>query len=142
MYRIPGLDDEESYDLYNTYLREGLLGDVPNPEGFQAQQPQDIQVPALAQGLLDGNVTQQMQDMSEGGSETAQMMAELGQHLGETGSSAGRSRINQQQAANQAAIAQDQQNRGGGLLGNLLKIGANIGMNKWIGGMFPKRGAQ
>ena len=124
MYRIPGLDDEESYDLFNNYLREGLLGDVPNPEGFQAQQPQDIQIPALAQGLLDGNVTQQMQDMSEGGSETAQMMAELGQHLGETGSSAGRSRINQQQAANQAAIAQDQQN-----------------MNKWIGGMFPKRGA-
>ncbi|MBR1646046.1 MAG: hypothetical protein IJ685_04620 [Selenomonadaceae bacterium] len=138
MYRIPGLNDEESNNLFNQYLQEGLLGEAPPPEGFQAQQPQ---TPELAQGLLGGDVTQQMQDMSEGGSDTAQSMAALGQHLGETAAAAGRSRIAQQQAANQAAMQQDQQSKGGGLLGGLLKLGANIALNKWIGGMFPKKGA-
>ena len=125
MYGIPGFDDEEALQQYLMTQNE-----APN-EGFQAQQ---MQYPELAQLLGGGGgVTQQLEDMSEGGSDTAQAMAALGQQLG-ANAAAGRNRIAQQAQA-------DQQSKGGGLLGSLLKIGANIAMNNWIGGMFPKKGA-
>lgn len=129
MYGIQGFDDEEA-------LRQLLMprSEAPN-EGFQAQ---PMQAPELAQ-LLGGDVTQQMQDMGEDGSDTAQAMYALGQQLGANGAAAGRNRIAQQQAANQAAMQQDQQNKGG-LLSGLLKLGAGVALNNWLGGMFPKRG--
>lgn len=133
MYGIPGFDDEEALQQY-------LMAQSKAPnEGFQAQQ---MQYPELAQLLGGGGgVTQQLEDMSEGGSDVAQATAALGQQMGATSTGAGRNRIAQQQQANQ----QDQQSKGGGLLGGLLKIGINMALGnaigKWVGGMFPKKGA-
>lgn len=135
MYGIPGFDDEEALQQYLMAQSE-----APN-EGFQAQQ---MQYPELAQllGGGGGGVTQQLEDMSEGGSDTAQSMAALGQQMGANAAAAGRNRIAQQAQASQAAMQEAQQSKGGGLLGSLLKIGANIALNNWIGGMFPKKGAR
>lgn len=134
MYGIPGFDDEEALQQYLMTQNE-----APN-EGFQAQQ---MQYPELAQllGGGGGGVTQQLEDMGENGSDVAQAMAALGQQMGANAAAAGRNRMAQQAQANQAAMQQANQSSGGGLLGSLLKIGANIAMNKWIGGMFPKTGA-
>lgn len=137
MYGIPGFDDEEALQQYLMAQNE-----APN-EGFQAQQ---MQYPELAQLLGGGGgVTQQLEDMSEGGSDIAQSMAALGQQMGANSAGAGRNRIAQQAQANQAAMQEAQQSKGGGLLGGLLKMGINMAlgnaMGKWIGGMFPKKGA-
>lgn len=131
MYGIQGFDDEET-------LRQLLMPNNETDGGdFQAQ---PTQAPELAQ-LLAGGTEQPLQDMSELGSGNAQNMADVGRQIANSAMAAGANRIAQQQTANQAAMQQDQQSRGGGsLLGSLLKIGANIALNKWIGGMFPKRG--
>lgn len=137
MYGIPGFDDEEALQQYLMAQSE-----APN-EGFQAQQ---MQYPELAQLLGGGGgVTQQLEDMGENASDVAQATAALGQQMGATSTGAGRNHIDQLKQASQAAMQQDQQSKGGGLLGGLLKMGINMAlgnaMGKWIGGMFPKKGA-
>lgn len=130
MYGIYGIDDEEA-------LRQ-LLGRTPlddDPDVYQAQQTPP---PDMATGLLGdtGGVTQQLEDMTVDGSDVAALMAQTAQGYNP---GIGANRIAQQQQANQAAIQQAQQSRGGGLLGKIASIAANIGLNNWIGGMFPKR---
>lgn len=131
MYGIYGIDDEES-------LRQ-LLGTTPlddDPEVYQAQQAPP---PDIASGLLGdtGGVTQQLEDMTADGSDVAALMAQTAQGYNP---GIGANRIAQQQQANQAAIQQAQQSRGGGLLGKLANIALNIGIGNMVGGWFPKRG--
>lgn len=131
MYGIYGLDDEES-------LRQ-LLGTTPlddDPEVYQAQQ---VPTPDIASGLLGdtGGVTQQLEDMTEDGSDVAALIAQTAQGFNP---GIGANRIAQQQQANQAAIQQAQQGRGGGLLGKIAGIALNIGLGNMMGGWFPKRG--
>lgn len=131
MYRIYGIDDEEAL--------QHLLGGTPfaeAPEEFQAQQAEPP--PDIANGLVDGNVAQQLEDMASGASASniAAMMAQVGQ--GYNGAGLGQQRMAQQQQANQAAMQQDMQSRGGGLLGKLVNIGLGAAMGNWIGGMFKK----
>lgn len=104
MYGIPGFDDEEALQQYLMAQNE-----APN-EGFQAQQ---MQYPELAQLLGGGGVTQQLEDMSENGSDVAQAMAALGQQMG-ANAAAGRNRIAQLgqgglQAAQQEEALKQQQ---------------------------------
>lgn len=131
MYGIYGLDDEES-------LRQ-LLGTTPlddDPEVYHAQQ---VPPPDIASGLLGdtGGVTQQLEDMTEDGSDVAALIAQTAQGFNP---GIGANRIAQQQQANQAAIQQAQQSRGGGLLGKIAGIALNIGLGNMMGGWFPKRG--
>lgn len=131
MYGIYGIDDEEA-------LRQ-LLGRTPlddDPDVYQAQQTPP---PDMATGLLGdtGGVTQQLDDMTTDGSDIAALMAQTAQG---TNSGIGAARIAQQQQANQAAMQQAQQSRGGGLLGKIANIALNIGIGNMVGGWFPKRG--
>ena len=131
MYGIYGIDDEES-------LRQ-LLGTTPlddDPEVYQAQQAPP---PDIASGLLGdtGGVTQQLEEMTEDGSDVAALMAQTAQGYDH---GIGANRIAQQQQANQAAIQQAQQSRGGGLLGKLAGIALNIGIGNMVKGWIPKRG--
>lgn len=130
MYGIPGLDDEETL--------QQIFGSVPLDNEPQPNvQAQQAQAPVLAQLLAP----QQLEEMTADGSDIAQALRAEGEGQAASAAAAGRNRIAQQSAANQNAMAQDAQSRGGGLLSSLLKIGANIAMNKWISGMIPKRGA-
>lgn len=130
MYGIQGLNDEE--------LWQQILGATPPETEPQPDvQAQQAQAPALAQLLAP----QQLEEMTTDGSDIAQALRAEGEQQAATAAAAGQNRMAQQQAANNAAMQQAQQGRDGGLLSSLLKIGANIALNKWIGGMFPKRGA-
>lgn len=112
MYRIPGIDEEES-------LRQ-LLGATPYDNAPQGFQPQPTQI---QQGLLGDTSGLEADLQSLANSDAGAQLAQWAQ-MGAGGG--GQNRIAQQQATNQQAMS----NKGGGLLGFAMNF---LPWGKWLG---------
>ena len=143
------LDDEQQQRLQeflsqysDAMTTSGLLGDTGAGVGsaaafqglgdglqstFQAQTPNAPVAPTApeAADTIPGIVP-------EGGSDIAKEMVENGQ----ASQLQGNGMLNALRQADLNAIqSEDQRNKGGGLLGSLLKIGINTALGNWLGGV-------
>lgn len=113
-------------------LPQGIV-ESSDEGGLQLQEPQTPAAPTPQQGVED------LKGMLGSASETAAEMGREGQEQANSLiANAGAKRQALTQASQQAAQQALQQNKGGGLLGSLLKIGINTALGNWLGGVGSK----